>query len=108
MLSLQEVEAAVDAMPVEQQQHVLNHLMARMNSNADAPATPTNSDRRQHILDVPPVSLGGLKSASPKSVSNGQGGHSVLDIPSFSMGEILKPFSSDDDLLEEMLEDRRF
>lgn len=33
-------------------------------------------------------------------------GHSVLDIPSFSVGAILIPFSDDDDFLEEMLEGR--
>ncbi len=33
-------------------------------------------------------------------------GNSVLDIPTFSFGEILRPLSSDDDLLGEMLEGR--
>ena len=32
--------------------------------------------------------------------------HSILDIPTVSMGACLKPLTSDDDLLEEMLEDR--
>jgi hypothetical protein len=32
--------------------------------------------------------------------------HSVLDIPSYSMGAILIPFSDDDDFLGEMLEGR--
>ena len=31
---------------------------------------------------------------------------SVLDIPSFSIGEMLIPFSDDDDFLGEMLEER--
>lgn len=31
------------------------------------------------------------------------GGHSVLDIPTVSVGRILKPLSPDDDLLDEML-----
>ncbi|MBI1832783.1 MAG: hypothetical protein HYR84_15180 [Planctomycetes bacterium] len=34
------------------------------------------------------------------------GGHSVLDIPPISVGAILRPLTSDDDLLEEMLEGR--
>lgn len=34
------------------------------------------------------------------------GGHSVLDIPPVSLGGVLKPLSSDDDLLGEMLEGR--
>ena len=33
-------------------------------------------------------------------------GHSVLDIPPVSMGKMLRPLGPDDDLLEEMLEDR--
>ena len=32
--------------------------------------------------------------------------HSVLDIPTVSVGRILRPFSPDDDLLGEMLEGR--
>jgi len=32
--------------------------------------------------------------------------HSILDIPTFSLGGILKPFSPDDDLLGEMLDER--
>ena len=31
--------------------------------------------------------------------------HSVLDIPTCDVGQILKPLSSDDDLLGEMMED---
>ena len=81
MLSLPEIEAVVDQLPPEQQRELITRLATRID---------------------------GLKTVSSGSVSNGKGGHSVLDIPSFSMGEILKPFSSDDDLLEEMLEDRRF
>ena len=41
------------------------------------------------------------------SLTRGQGPHSVLDIPTVSLGTILQPLTSDDDLLEEMLEDRR-
>jgi hypothetical protein len=33
-------------------------------------------------------------------------GHSILDIPPISLGPALRPLSSDDDLLGEMLEDR--
>jgi hypothetical protein len=44
---------------------------------------------------------------SSVSLSRGQGPHSVLDIPTVSLGTILQPFTSDDDLLEEMLEGRR-
>jgi len=32
--------------------------------------------------------------------------HSVLDINPVSVGEILRPFNEDDDVLEEMLEER--
>ena len=34
------------------------------------------------------------------------GDHSVLDIQPISLGEVLKPLNSDDDLLGEMLEGR--
>jgi hypothetical protein len=40
------------------------------------------------------------------TLSRGQGSHSVLDIPTFSVGKVLKPLTSDDDLLGEMLEGR--
>jgi hypothetical protein len=42
----------------------------------------------------------------PVSLSRGEGPHGVLDIPTVSLGEILKPLTRDDDLLEEMLEHR--
>ena len=32
--------------------------------------------------------------------------NSVLDIPKFSVGKVLTPFNSDNDILDEMLEDR--
>ena len=32
--------------------------------------------------------------------------HSVLDIPTISLGGVLRPLTADDDLLEEMLEGR--
>jgi hypothetical protein len=35
-----------------------------------------------------------------------QGTHSVLDIPPVSIGAVLRPLTSEDDLLGEMLEDR--
>jgi len=33
-------------------------------------------------------------------------GHGILDIPSISLGSVLRPFADDDDLLGEMLESR--
>jgi antitoxin (DNA-binding transcriptional repressor) of toxin-antitoxin stability system len=40
-------------------------------------------------------------------VGMGQGPHSLLDIPAISLGNSVKPFPHpDDDLLEEMLEDK--
>ena len=41
-----------------------------------------------------------------RSLSKGQGPHSVLDIPTVSVGAVLRPLTSDDDLLGEMLEGR--
>ena len=81
MLSLLEVKAAAEALPPEQQRTLLSHLAAR---------------------------LGGLTPSSPGGTSNGKGGHSVLDIPTLNLGGTLKPLTPDDDLLEEMLEERQF
>jgi hypothetical protein len=44
-------------------------------------------------------------SPSP-SLVKGPGPHSVLDIPPISVGAVLYPLTSDDDLLGEMLEGR--
>ena len=35
-----------------------------------------------------------------------QGSHSVLDIPPVHLGQVLKPWNNDDDILGEMLEGR--
>jgi hypothetical protein len=43
------------------------------------------------------------KSAAP---TRGQGSHSVLDIPPVSVGAVLRPLTSEDDWLGEMLEGR--
>ena len=40
------------------------------------------------------------------SLTRGQGPHSVLDIPPVSVGAVLRPLTSEDDLLGEMLEGR--
>ena len=42
----------------------------------------------------------------PASLKPGQGSHSVLDVPTFRVGAILRPFTRDDELLEETLEHR--
>lgn len=81
MLSLAEIEAAADALAPEQQRELWSHLAAR---------------------------LGGMAPPSPGGTSNGKNGHSVLDIPTVNLGKNLRPFSADDDLLEEMLEGRHF
>jgi len=41
-----------------------------------------------------------------KKTSQHEGAHSVLDIPSVSLGLILRPLTENDDLLGEMLEGR--
>jgi len=38
--------------------------------------------------------------------SSSSASHSILDIPPVSLGEILKPLTRDDDLLDEMMEAR--
>jgi hypothetical protein len=40
-------------------------------------------------------------------LQRGPGPHSVLDIPPVSIGEVLRPLASEDDILGEMLEGRR-
>ena len=40
------------------------------------------------------------------ALNRGQGPHSVLDIPTFSVGAVLRPFTRDDDFFDEMLEGR--
>jgi hypothetical protein len=39
--------------------------------------------------------------------SEGAGRHSIRDIPPVSLGAMLRPLTADDDLLDEMLEDRQ-
>jgi hypothetical protein len=41
------------------------------------------------------------------SLSRGKEPHSVLDIPSVSLGKMLRPFTRDDDFFDEMLEGRK-
>jgi hypothetical protein len=50
------------------------------------------------------VVVPGTMPASPRM--EGSRPHSVLDIPPVSVGAVLRPMTSDDDLLGEMLEDR--
>ena len=42
----------------------------------------------------------------PAAQMEGLQSHSVLDIATVSLGSVLRPLTSDDDLLGEMLEDR--
>ena len=39
-------------------------------------------------------------------LAKGHGTHGVLDIPTVNLGTVLQPLTSNDDLLEEMLENR--
>ena len=45
--------------------------------------------------------------ASPSPRREGSRTHSVLDIVTLSLGSVLRPLTSDDDLLGEMLEGRQ-
>jgi hypothetical protein len=47
----------------------------------------------------------GSGSGSPCAPA-GSRSHSILDIPTVSVGAVLRPLTSDDDLLDEMLEGR--
>ena len=89
MLSLDEVEAAADRLPQEQQLQLFNHLAARLSITA-----PTAAVASTNVV--------------PQIAVSGQRGHSVLEIPSHSVGPILRPFSPDDDRMEDLLEDRDY
>ncbi len=82
MNTLSEIEAAVKSLPMRQQEALFTSLTARL-SRAVSP------ELREHSYPSTPP------------------GHSVLDIPPVHLGGILRPLSPDDDLLGEMLEDRR-
>jgi hypothetical protein len=73
MSTLTEIEQAADALPLDQQESLLERLSERM--------------RRRRLNGVSP--------------------HSVLDIASVSLGQVIRPLSTDDDLLGEMLQDRQ-
>jgi hypothetical protein len=45
--------------------------------------------------------------AADRQMEEVSGTHSVLDVPPVSVGAVLHPLASDDDLLGEMLEGRR-
>ena len=77
MSTLDEIEAAVDKLPPQQQEQLLSFLTARLH------------DGRTVRLPTP-----------------ARAGHNVLDIAPASAGEVLRPLSTGDDLLGEMLEER--
>ena len=82
MNTLSEIEAAVKSLPMRQQEALFTSLAARLSH-------PVSPERREH------------------SYPSTQPGHSVLDISPVHLGGVLRPLSPDDDLLGEMLEDRR-
>lgn len=81
MSTLREIEAAVESLPVAQQEALFHFLAAR---------------------------LGQLESRESQTSRAGSGTrpHSVLDIPTVHVGRVLRPKSSDEDVLAEMLESR--
>jgi hypothetical protein len=72
MSTLAEIEAAASSLPHEEQRSLLEWLSKRMPTSSTAPSS------RHSLLDIPPISLGG----------------------------IIRPPDADDDILGEMLEDR--
>ncbi len=82
MSTLAEIEAAVESLPLSQQEALFTFLVARLGRAENR--GPQQSLRNSH-----------------------QPGHSVLDIPTARLGRVLRPLSPDDDLLGEMLEGRR-
>ena len=81
-LQFSEIEAAVESLPMRQQEVLFKSLAVRL-SRAASPELRENS--------YPSTPLR----------------HSVLDIAPVHLGGVLRPLSPDDDLLGEMLEDRR-
>ena len=77
MSTLDEIEAAVDKLPPQQQERLLFFLTARLN-NGQTVRLPMPARAGRNVLDIAPVSV----------------------------GEVLRPLSPDDDLLDEMLEGR--
>ena len=82
MNTLSEIEAAVESLSMRQQEALFTSLAARL-GRAVSPGLRENL--------CPPT--------RPR--------HSLLDIPPVHLGGVLRPLSPDDDLLGEMLEDRR-
>jgi hypothetical protein len=78
MTTLAEIERAVDGLSPDEKRALYRYLKAQI-SEASGQSLPTRSA-------VPPKS--------------------VLDIPTVHLGPVLKPFTDDDGLLEEMLEYR--
>lgn len=89
MLSFDEVEAAADRLPEELQLRLFTHLAARLSI-----AAPTVTDSSTNVV--------------PRITVSEKRGHSVLDIPSYSVGPILRPFSSEDDRMDDLFEDRNY
>lgn len=81
MSTLREIEAAVESLPVAQQEALFHFLAARLGQLelSDAKTSREGSEARPH---------------------------SVLDIPTVNVGRVLRPVSSEDDILGEMLEFR--
>ena len=77
MSTLDEIEAAVDQLPPQQQERLLYFLTARLHNGRTVPLS-----------------------------MSARAGRSVLDIGPVSVGKVLRPLSPDDDLLGEMLEGR--
>ncbi len=79
MLTLDEIEVATEKLPPEQQFELIARVTRRLRQITPANGSATQSTGTRHILDIPPVSA----------------------------GVMLVPYPSpDDDILEEMLEER--
>jgi hypothetical protein len=79
MKTLSEIETAAAALSPEDQQALVRYLLTQLDcEGADAGSTPGPSPDDHSVLDIEPVHL----------------------------GRVLRPLTSDDDLLGEMLEGR--
>lgn len=94
MSTLAEIEVAADALSLEEKERLLRFLAIQLRRER-TPLKPQTPSKEEMMTGF-----------AGDETETTRGTHSVLDIPPVSVGRILRPLSSDDDLLDEMLEGR--
>jgi hypothetical protein len=75
-------------------------------TEVQAAADALSADEKLELISFLAASLRAAALARHEGAPRATGGHSLLDIPTVSCGGMLRPLTSDDDLLGEMLEHR--